>query len=244
MELNLLHFYPDLMSLYGSYANVELLRRHLVDLGNTVTVQTVRPGQDADVEHADFIFMGAGTERSQKTAMADFARFGDAVKAAAAAGTAMLFAGTAMELLGASVTDAEGGMLEGIGLAPFTSVQGAKRIVGDVLGTTELFVPPVVGFINKCAVISGVDHPLLTSCAMGFGNEAEGGAEGYHEKNVFASELTGPLLVKNPLLLGAVIAAIYQKRGEPLPQEIPDYPYEEKAYSVTAQQLKLRCEKK
>ena len=29
MELRIIHFYPDLMSLYGSYANVALLWRHL-----------------------------------------------------------------------------------------------------------------------------------------------------------------------------------------------------------------------
>ena len=27
MELKIIHFYPDLMSLYGSYANVAVLRR-------------------------------------------------------------------------------------------------------------------------------------------------------------------------------------------------------------------------
>ena len=64
MELRFLHFYPDLMSLYGSWGNLALLRRHLEDLGNTVTVEEIRPGQEADFENADFIFMGAGTERS------------------------------------------------------------------------------------------------------------------------------------------------------------------------------------
>lgn len=243
MELNLLHFYPDLMSLYGSYANVELLRRHLCDLGNTVTVKAVRPGQEADLTQADFLFMGAGTERSQKAALADFTRFGTAVKAAAERGAAMLFCGTAMELLGQTITDAEGSVFPGIGLANFACVQSDKRIVGDVLGACPLFEPPVVGFVNKCTVISGVETPLLTGLSMGFGNEAEGGPEGYHDRNVFASELTGPLLIKNPLLLGAVIAAIYQTRGEPLPEEIPAYPHEETAYAVTAQQLKLRCGK-
>lgn len=242
MELKLIRFYPDLMSLYGSYANVSLLRRHLEDLGNTVTVETVRPGQDADLTGADFLFMGAGTERSQKAALADFIRYADAVKAAAADGTAMLFAGTAMELLGKTVTDADGKAYDGIGLADFVSVQGRRRIVGDVYGKTDLYDGAVVGFMNKCAVISGVETPLLTSLAMGFGNDREGGGEGFRYNNVLGSELTGPILVKNPLLLGAVIAAIYRRRGEPLPADIPAYPYEELAYSVTAQQLKLRCE--
>ena len=38
MELKIIHFYPDLMSLYGSYANVAVLNRRLEQMGNTVTV--------------------------------------------------------------------------------------------------------------------------------------------------------------------------------------------------------------
>ena len=53
MELKILHFYPDLMSLYGSYANAAVLRRTLEQLGNTVSVQTVQPGETADVASAD-----------------------------------------------------------------------------------------------------------------------------------------------------------------------------------------------
>ena len=33
MEIRILHFYPDLMSLYGSYANVSILKRTLEELG-------------------------------------------------------------------------------------------------------------------------------------------------------------------------------------------------------------------
>ena len=29
MDIKILHFYPDLMSLYGSYANVAVLKRYL-----------------------------------------------------------------------------------------------------------------------------------------------------------------------------------------------------------------------
>ncbi|EJX00361.1 hypothetical protein EVA_11532, partial [gut metagenome] len=43
MELKLIHFYPDLMSLYGSYANLLALRRSLEALGNTVTIQPILP---------------------------------------------------------------------------------------------------------------------------------------------------------------------------------------------------------
>lgn len=243
MDIRIIHFYPDLMGLYGSYANVLVLKRRLEGLGNAVTVETVVPGREADIAHADFLFMGAGTERSQKAALADFVRFGGAVKAAAENGTAMLFAGTAMELLGRTVTDAGGKVYDGIGLAGFTSVQGKKRFVEDVYGVTALFPEAVVGFMNKCSVITGVETPLLDSLSLGFGNDGEKKPEGFHWKNVFASELTGPILVKNPRLLDAVVEAIYRQRGEALPEERPVDQWAEDGYAITAEQLKLRCEK-
>ena len=244
MDIKILHFYPDLMSLYGSYANVSVLKRRLEQLGNTVTVTSILPGQEGDLSDADFLYMGAGTEHAQKAALADFARYGEAVKAAAESGVAMLFAGTAMELLGKTITDNDGKVYDGIGLAGFTAVQGAKRFVEDVYGHTDLYPDAVVGFMNKCSTISGVETPLLTSLSLGFGNEGKKTPEGFHRNNVFASQLTGPLLVKNPRMLDAVVDAIYRHRSEPLPAERPTGHWAEDGYRITAEQLKLRSESK
>ncbi len=242
MDFRLIHLYPDLMSLYGSYANVAVLRQYLQELGNTVTVETIRPGQEADLSGCDFLYMGAGTERSQKAALADFLRFGETVKAAAAEGTVLLFAGTAMELLGSAITDSAGTVYPAIGLADFTSAQGKKRFVGDVYGKTPLYQDAVVGFMNKCTVLTGVETPLLTSCDMGFGNACEGGPEGFFHGSVFASELTGPILVKNPRLLERVAAAVYAHQGQTLPEKLPLWPYAEEGYAITSQQLLARAQ--
>ena len=80
MELKLIHFYPDLMSLYGSYANVAVLKRRLEQMGNTVTVETVAPGQSCEIASADFLFMGAGTERSQKSVLMGLVHHADKLK--------------------------------------------------------------------------------------------------------------------------------------------------------------------
>ena len=244
MDIKILHFYPDLMSLYGSYANMSVLKRRLEQLGNAVTVTPILPGQETDLSGADFLYMGAGTEHAQKAALADFTRYGEAVKAAAEDGVTMLFAGTAMELLGKTITDADGKSYDGIGLADFTAVQGTKRFVEDVYGHTDLYPEALVGFMNKCSTISGVETPLLTSLSLGFGNEGEKTPEGFHRNNVFASQLTGPLLVKNPRMLDVVVDAIYRRRGEPLPAERPTDHWAEEGYRITAEQLKLRSESK
>ena len=240
MELNLLHFYPDLMSLYGSYANLSVLARTLETMGNTVTITYVEPGDEADILGADFLFMGAGTEKRQKFALADFVRHGDEVKKAALGGTPMLFCGTSMELLGKTILDESEKEYSGIGLGDFTAKQQVRRIVEDVYGHTKLFDAPMVGFINKSSILTGVETPLLTSMNLGFGNEAEGGAEGFLYQNVIGSHLTGPILAKNPRLLETVIAAIYAKRGLSCP-EIPKDQWAEQGYAVTARELKARC---
>ena len=242
MEIRILHFYPDLMSLYGSYANVSILKRTLEAMGNSVTVERVAPGADADLAHADFVYMGAGTERAQKAALMHFLKLGNRVKTAAEQGVPMLFAGNSMELLGSSITDDTGKVYEGVGLAGFASVQNKKRFVEDVYGHTDLYEDAVVGFINRCSVITGVKTPLVTSMDMGHGNEGPCGPEGYHKGSVFASQLTGPILVKNPALLKIVVQAIYRHRGETCP-EIPVDSYMGQGWAITAEELKARCQK-
>ena len=242
MELKILHFYPDLMSLYGSYANVSILKRTLEEMGNTVTVERVELGGDADLTHADFVYMGAGTERAQKAALLYFSKLGNVVKAAADAGVTMLFAGNSMELLGKTITDDAGKVYEGLGLADFTVVQNKKRFVEDVYGVCPLFPEPIVGFQNKSAVITGIETPLLSSLAMGYGNDGEKRPEGYQKGNVFASALTGPILVKNPALLREVARRVLAHAGAEVPGTIPVDEELEKGYAVTAQQLKKRAE--
>ena len=66
MELTILHLYPECMSLYGEYANIAVLRRRLEALGAAVKVREITLEEAADFSGADFIYMGAGTERRQK----------------------------------------------------------------------------------------------------------------------------------------------------------------------------------
>ena len=47
MDVRIIHFYPDLMDLYGSRANVLALKRYLERLDCGVTVEAVLPGGGA-----------------------------------------------------------------------------------------------------------------------------------------------------------------------------------------------------
>lgn len=241
MKLNILHLYPDCMSLYGEYANAAVLKRHLEALGVDVTVNRVSLDETPDFSDAGFICMGAGTERTQKAALTALEGRGPELRAALDRGAVVLFTGNAMETLGASVTDAAGRVWPGLGLAEFATVETGMRSPGDVVAHSALWDSPAVGFMNKCSVTHGVTAPLFGSLSLGFGNEAEKGAEGYVSGNLFATHITGPVLVKNPDFTDLLIRRIFAARGWELPEELPVLPWEREAYAVTLKELTARA---
>lgn len=240
MELNILHLFPELMSLYGEYANLAVLRRRLEKLGVTVNIISADCETAPDFSAADMIYMGAGTERSQKAAIAKLMPHAEALKAAAERGALVLFTGNAMAMLGKTITDASGNQFDALALADFTTQETDKRIGEDVVAVPTLWNERAVGFMNKCSTTKGITTPLFSTLPLGFGNEEKGGAEGYENANVLATHITGPVLVKNPALTDLVIARLFAAKGWELPDELPRLPHEQEAYEVTLRELQAR----
>ena len=245
MNIKLLHLYPEAMSLYGEYANLTLLSRYLTWRGAEVEIRTVGCDEAPDFTGADLIYMGAGTERTQKAALGWLTPYRDALKGAADH-SLVLFTGNAMELLGASVTDQKGTAHAGLGFGGFATVETDKRVPHDAIAKIGLFPEPVVGFMNKCSRTSGVEEPLFEAMTMGMGNEQERGPEGFRHGNVVGTHITGPVLVKNPAFLAWIAERILANRGEtlPVPADKPDWLiHAEKAYQVTLDELSALANK-
>ena len=246
MELTILHLCPDLMSLYGEYANLAVLERLLEDLGVEVTHLTATFEDTPDFAGADLIYMGAGTERSQKAVLKHLVPYAPAIRTAVEGKTLLLFTGNAMETLGASVTDKDGKTFPGLGLAGFTTVETDRRTPHDVIATSTLWEAPTVGFMNKCSTTAGVDAPLFSALPLGFGNESKGGAEGYARGNILATHITGPVLVKNPAFLWYVVHRLFDAKGWQVPEDFAARPWMDhaaEAFNVTYAELSQRQEK-
>ena len=240
MQLNILHLFPEMMSLYGEYANLAVLRRRLETLGVQVTITAVGCDDAPDFSAVDMIYMGAGTERSQKAALKKLLPHADALKTAAERGALILFTGNAMPMLGKTITDASGKSFDALALADFTTQESDKRIGEDVIAASTLWDAPAVGFMNKCSVTTGITTPLFSALSLGFGNETAGGAEGYAAGNILATHITGPVLVKNPMFTDLVIRRLFAAKGWTLPEQLPKLPHEQEAYDVTLRELQAR----
>lgn len=240
MELTIAHLYPDVMSLYGEYANIAVLRRTLEAMGVTVTVRRLTFEDQPDLTGADFIYMGAGTERRQKAVLNAASQYGPALKTAVEDGAVLLFTGNAMETLGASITDAAGKVWPGYALADFTTVETDRRDPGDVVAVSGLWDAPAVGFMNKCSTTHGIATPMFRELPLGFGNEAEHGPEGYVSGDVFATHLTGPVLVKNPQMLDFFVRRLFARKGWDCPETLPEQPHQRAAYETTLRELRGR----
>jgi len=236
MEIKILHMFPDMMNLYGEYANISVLERFLTELGHTVKVDTLPLYEEKDISGYDFYYMGSGTEKNQKPALQQLKKYGSALMTACEAGKVMLFTGNAFELLGSIITDAQGNAYEALGMEPFETTEGTRRMVLDALGTCEQVAEPLVGFINKCSTIKGVSNPFA-KLSMGYGNEGLKGPEGFRRNNCIGTHLTGPILVKNPAFLRYIVTLL----GEETPDRIR-WEAMEQSYAVTAAALTARLQ--
>ena len=71
------------------------------------------------------------------------------------------------------------------------------RIVGEVKGTTKLINNEIIGFQNRCDLVYGVKTPLFKLDSK-FSNDLNSKNEGFTYKNVYATHIIGPLLIRNP----------------------------------------------
>ena len=58
--------------------------------------------------------------------------------------------------------------------------------------------------------------------------------------NLFATHITGPVLVKNPAFLDLIITRLFALKEWPLPASLPVLPHEREAYAVTLRELQAR----
>ena len=232
-EIKILHLFPRLLSLYGEYGNVAMLKAVLEENGCAVAV-TQCEDASADFGAYDFIYVGSGTEDNLMVALNRLMPHGVAVKESIESGKVWLATGNAMALFGKTLTRVE--QQPAIGAFAYTAtMDDSKRFLGDVITADE---PATLGFINTSCIYKGIENPLLTLYLnKELGNDKASAFDGIREKNFFGTQLIGPFLVKNPHYMEKVCSLL---TGEEV--TVDKDSNMAKAYEVALKELKARVD--
>lgn len=227
------------MNLYGEYANVAALKRILENNKISCKVDALSVGDKLQLLDYDFIYVGSGTESNQKYVLEHLMSYKDELKEYIEAGKMLLMTGNSFEILGKTLKDAKEKVYEGLGFFDFSvKEQERTRNTADAIFMMEGQEKPLVGFINKCSTMEGINMPLF-QVKMGLGNEAKGTTEGIRYKNFYGTHLTGPILIKNPYFLVQTASDLCGKEMN------GDYlTYEKAGYEITLRELTKRLESK
>lgn len=211
--IRIIHAYPDLLNLYGDYANIMLLEKRLGAAGATVETDRFEIGEDIDIKDADLIYFGCATENKMLTAARDLGRMKDDIAEYLSNGGKIFFCGASSALALESITDLDGKITDGLGFVGGSAIIHGKRYYSEIVAKSDFCKDKILGFFNSSMRIEASANPLWRVECDSAG--LVGDAEGYRSGNIFATQLCGPLFYRNPSLLTAVAEAL---TGETLPE--------------------------
>ena len=219
-ELTIVQLYPDELGVAGDRGNVMALTARLTHAGHSVTVIAHEVGSTLPTD-VDLVIVGNGPLSAMRNIHADLLANGDRLRALRASGVAVFAYGSGAELLGHSITLADGTSLEGLAVLPFRATRIATRAVGYVIVDSPF--GQIVGFEDNASrwTLDAGAKPLGILEA-GSGN-GEGSVEGVLDTGAvgtvasgtvaIGTQVGGPALPLNPLLADAIIASIGKRRG-------------------------------
>lgn len=140
-ELRLLHFYPDLLNLYGDYGNVLAIKRRAEWRGFEVTLDSINLDTylDLDIKNYDIAFIGGGQDRQQLRVADDFLARQEKIAEAVNDGLVILAICGGYQLLGKLYENSEGEQIPGLGILDVEtyaqgrkSLEKQKRLIGNL----------------------------------------------------------------------------------------------------------------
>lgn len=223
LSLTLGWLYPDLMSIYGDRGNIICLTKRCEWRGITAVVKPITIASSAsDITSLDLVFGGGAQDSQQTIVYKDLKeKKGTYLKKVIDNGTPGLYICGAYQLLGNYYKEADGKIIEGLGIFDFSTENPGpdkKRLIGNTVADISALLPEaavktIVGFENHGGrTYLGEGIKPLAKIIKGYGNNDEDSTEGAHYKNSFGSYFHGPILPKNPHLADYLITLALEKK--------------------------------
>lgn len=214
MEINIAHFYPELLNLYGDKGNIYSLVKRCEWRGIKVNFKEYDINDAVDFSEIDIAVIGGGNDLALQKVLNRLKDISDKVRAYVDNDGVMLALCSAYPMFGKRLP-LSGTFCEGLSIIDVETETVSNRLISNVIIETEFGM--VAGFENHGTVTYINNHKPFGMVKYGNGNNGKDGTEGVVYKNLFASYLHGPLLPKNPVLTDTLIKkALERKYNEPI----------------------------
>ncbi len=188
--------FPEFCNLFGDMSNMRYLQKCLPEAEFVETPFEAEPR--FLTEDVNLVYLGPMTERTQERVIEKFQPYRERIQALIEAGTAFLFTGNALEVLGTAVEREGGGRIPCLGLLPLLAKRDMMhRHNSTFLGTFQ--GKEVMGFKSQftMAYPEGEIEGLFEK-EKGVGLNKKCKFEGVRKNNFFGTYLLGPVLILNP----------------------------------------------
>ncbi len=219
-SINITWLWPDILSLHGDRGNVMALERIAGKMGLETTVnKIINYGDTIDFENTDILLINPGEFKSIEYIINALSRSKAELDAYISSGRVILTVGTTGAAFGKTIHKLDGTRMRGLGYLDM-ECRERESIVGDDLITHMRGFD----FDMNGSQIQVMDTYLHSDIALadviyGYGNHSyEEKQEGARYKNLYFTNMLGPVLVKNPWFTQALIQQVLRTRGEAAPK--------------------------
>lgn len=198
--------FPEICNLFGDLYNINYLERCLPQAQRVNTPLTGEPL--FLTEEPALIYLGPMSERSQEKVLEKLRPCRDRLEELIQGGAAFLLTGNAGEVFGSYIENEGGSRIEGLGLLPLHARRDMMHRHNSVfLG--EFQGAEVMGFKSQFTMAwPEARAEGLFPVKKGVGLNPECPFEGLRRGNLFLTYLLGPVLLLNPGLAEALLAAM------------------------------------
>lgn len=220
IEIRIANLYYDLMNLYGENGNVRAFKEFFNKQGIDAHVDNLTVNDKIDFNSYDIFYMGTGTELNSFIVLNDLTKRKNELKDAIENNKYFFFTGNSFELLGKYIINTDGKKIDALNIFDYyTSLNAnnglnnasAFRIVGEIVGKSNLIKNPIIGFQNKLGTVYENNNPLFT-LTHGIGNNLETNDEGFNYKNFYGTHIIGPIFIRNPYLTNYFVKEIIKEK--------------------------------
>ena len=217
--IKVLHLYYDLLNLYGENANLRCIV-HSLELNNIKVKTDLKSINDKiDLNEYDIIYIGPGSEDYLLLALKDILKRKTEFKSFIENNKCLILTGNSMDLFGKYI-QIENDKIDALSIFDYHTKfinestfknASSDRIVGEISGTTKLIQEKIIGFQNRCDLNYNVKTPLFKLDEK-FSNDLNNKNEGFTYKNVYATHIIGPILIRNPYLTDYILKNVCKQK--------------------------------